>query len=394
MAIMETALIVIGLLIVAGIGVNIALQLRTPPPPTGSRDLSLDLAKTEKELESEKAEKNKLAGMNKQLFAEIQQIKGDLKATEKERDSLQARVTKFETNKEHQEKENKEMILNQANALKALDEERQRVTKEDQDRQRLREEERDRIWGEHENDVISALLDLCKLPQFQFTCYTNKTLPDEFDGSLKPDFLIEFLDQYVIFDAKASKAQSLQTYIDDAVRKTADKVRKNKNIYPHVFLVVPSQAISELKKVIYPKDELIFYVISREALAPILASLKRISTYELAEQLDPQKRENIINMIAELVTHISYRNAHELILTRMGADTVERIQHIDPDLAEEIDQKQSEKKMTQLTMSEIKRLASSVSEQKNAASQLASPKAAVKKPFIQSAETVIAGKML
>lgn len=391
---MEIFLIIIGSIIVAGIVINIVLQLRRPQVPSAGRDLSQDLARLEKDLEAERAEKNKLAGKGKQLYESYKNLEAEYKAAQKERDSLKERIANFEAERNQREKEHRQLVEKQDSAVTALKEERQRVISEEENRRRQAEEERDRVWAEHENNVISNLLDLCKQPQYQFTCYTNKNLPEEFDGSLKPDFLIEFLDQYVIFDAKVSKALSLQGYIDEAVKKTADKVRKNKKIYPHIFLVVPTEAISELKRVVYPKDELMFYVISREALAPILASLRRISTYELAEQLDPQKRENIINIIAELVTHISYRNAHELILTRMGAETVERAAHLDPDIALEVEQKQSDKKMTQLPPSEIKRLASSLTEQKLAASKLASPKAAVKKAFIESAQSVISQKLL
>lgn len=380
---------IIGIVIILGVVVSIVLQLKRPT----ERDSSKDVTRLEKDLEAERAERNKLTGMNRQLFAEHERLKADHSAIGKERDTLKTMVAKSEAKKEQQEVEYRSMIGKLEAAQEALKNERQRVIHEEEEKRKQAEAERDRIWAEHENSVIAQLLDLCKQPHFQFTCFTNKTLPEEFDGSLKPDFLIEFLDQYVIFDAKVSKAQNLQIYIDETVKKTAEKVRKSKNIYPHIFLVVPTEAIPELKRVVYPKDELMFYVISREALAPILASLKRISTYELAEQLDPQKRESIINAIAELVTHISYRNAHELILTRMGADTVERIAHLDPEIAVEVEQKQAEKKISQLSLSEIKRLTSSLTEQQQESQRLAAPKAAVKKPFIEMAKDVISQKL-
>ncbi len=391
---MEISLIIIGSIIVAGIIIIIGLLLKRPSPHAADPGKDHKIGELEEALKKAEGEKNELIGKNKELFAQHERLKAKFEAQDKECKDLQKKVTKFETNEEQQKKAEEKKLGDLENSRKAFEDAEKRVNDEALAKRQMEEEERDRLWAEHENNVISNMLDMCKQPQYQFTCYTNKTLPEEFDGSLKPDFLIEFLDQYVIFDAKVSKAQSLQGYIDEAVKKTADKVRKNKKIYPHIFLVVPTEAISELKRVVYPKDELMFYVVSREALAPILASLKRISTYELAEQLDPQKRENIINILAELVTHISYRNAHELILTRMGAETVERAAHLDPDIALEVEQKQSEKKMMQLPPSEIKRLVSSITEQKLAASQLASPKAAVKKSFIESAQSVISQKLL
>ena len=328
------------------------------------------------------------------MYTRFKDLEAEHKSTIRERDALQKTVTKFETSKEAQEREHRDMVQKLENAEKALQSERQRVIREDEERLTMAETERDRLWNDHENAVIGALIDLCKQPHLQFTSYSNNNLPDDFDGSLKPDFLIEFLNQYVVFDAKISKAESLQSYIDDQVKKTAEKMKKNAKIYPHVFLVVPTEAIGELKKLIYAKDQYYFYIVSKEALAPILASLKRISTYELAETLDPQKRENIISMLSEMAMHISYRNAHELILTKMGTETLERVSKTDPEIAAEVELKRSEKKLSALAPSEIKRIASSLAEQNLEIQTLASPKAAVTKKMLSAAETVMSQKLL
>ncbi len=391
---MNTLLIILVSICSLGVLASLALQLKKSQAPLQAADLSKDLARLEKDLENEKAERNKLSGANKQMFAEHERLKAELGSASKERDSLQSKLTKIETKREQQEEESRHMVEKLQSAEQTLREERQRVIREDETRMQKLEEERDRVWADHENAVIATLTDLCKLPHLQFTSYSNTNLPEEFDGKLKPDFLIEFLGQYVIFDAKASKAESLQTYINDAVKSTAEKVKKNSKIYPHVFLVVPTEAIGELKKLIYAVGEYYFYVVSREALAPILASLKRISTYELAESLDPQKRENIINMLSELATHISYRNAYELLLTKHGADTLERVSRIDPEIAAEVEQKNGEKKVSQFSASEIKRLATSLSEQNLSAQQLAAPKASVKKKHLEEAEEVMAQRLL
>ncbi len=388
--------IVIGLLCAAGIFANLYIQLKKPAAVATAPviDLSKDLARLEKDLEKEREAKNELSGKGKELYDRFKNVESDLKAVSKERDSLQSTLTKLEARREQQEKEHARGLEKIDAAERALKEERTRVIREDEERMQQLNEERDRIWNDHENAVIATMIDLCKQPSLQFTSYSNTNLPDDFDGSLKPDFLVEFLNQYVIFDAKASKAQSLQTYIDEAVKKTAEKVKKNAKIYPHIFLVVPTEAISELKKLIYAKDEYYFYIISREALAPILASLKRISTYELAESLDPQKRENIINMLSELATHISYRNAYELILTKHGAETLERVSRMDPAIAEEVEQKNAERKVSQFSVSEVKRLATSLTEQNAAAQQLVSPKASIKKKHLEAAESVMIQKLL
>lgn len=386
--------IAFGVIVLLGIGASLVMQMRRPAAATDTRDWSKEIAKLENQVETEKAEHNKMAGANKQMYAELAQAKAKLQSIEKERDALQTTLTKIEAKREQQEKEHARGLEKIDAAERALKEERQRVLESEVKAKEMVEEERDRLWNDHEVTVISTLVDLCKQPHLQFKSYSNNNLPDDFDGSLKPDFLIDFLGQYVVFDAKVSKAQSLQTYIDDQVKKTAEKMKKSDKIYPHIFLVVPTEAVRELKKLSYSKDNYTFYVVSRESLSPILASLKRISTYELAETLDPQKRENIINMLADMATHISYRNAHELLLTKMGADTLERVARTDPELAEEVDQKRLEKKLSALSPSEIKRIAGSLTEQNAEISSLASPKAAVKKNMIDAAQNVISQRLL
>lgn len=386
--------IAFGVIVLLGIGASLVMQMRRPAAATDTRDWSKEVAKLENQVETEKAEHNKMAGANKQMYAELAQAKAKLQSIEKERDTLQTTLTKIEAKREQQEKEHARGLEKIDAAERALKEERQRVLESEVKAKEMAEEERDRLWNDHEVTVISTLVDLCKQPHLQFKSYSNNNLPDDFDGSLKPDFLIDFLGQYVVFDAKVSKAQSLQTYIDDQVKKTAEKMKKSDKIYPHIFLVVPTEAVRELKKLSYSKDNYTFYVVSRESLSPILASLKRISTYELAETLDPQKRENIINMLADMATHISYRNAHELLLTKMGADTLERVARTDPELAEEVDQKRLEKKLSALSPSEIKRIAGSLTEQNAEISSLASPKAAVKKNMIDAAQNVISQRLL
>lgn len=386
--------IVLIVVMALGLAASIFLQLQRPQAGNSSDDATREIAKLEKDLESAKEKLMKNEGAGKQMFIELQQVKAKLEAGEKEKVLLQKMVTKFETNREHQEEEHRDMVNKLQNAERALEKERQRVIENEADQRRIAEEERDRLWNDHENDVITTLVDLCKQPHLQFTSFSNNNLPDDFDGSLKPDFLIDFLGQYVVFDAKASKAQSLQTYIDDQVKKTSEKMKKNDKIYPHVFLVVPTEAIGELKKLMYAKDQYTFYVVSREALSPILASLKRISTYELAETLDPQKRENIINTLAELVTQINMTSATSLITTKRGVEVIARMQQTDPGLSAEVDQKTKEKMVSAYSPVEIKRLASSITAQNAEIASLGSPKPKVSKKSIEAAESIVSQKLL
>ena len=243
--------------------------------------------------------------------------------------------------------------------------------------------------------MISRLATLCKLPQLSFTHYTNTNLPDDFDGSLKPDFMIGFLDQYIIFDAKVSKAESLQTYINNAVKTTAQKAKKNSKIASMIFLVVPTEAITELKAFVYPVDGYSIYVVSPEALAPILASLKKITTYEFADQMDPEQRENLIQAFAEMDFHINLQNAVNILLAKQGTQVLERLQQTDPDIAAEVAiKKQPMNAKASIAASEIKKLVTNLSAQNLETQQLVSPKAAVSKKDLKAAGEIMMESLL
>jgi chromosome segregation ATPase len=264
-----------------------------------------ELGEAKAKLEKAISEKDELSGKGKQLYDNYKNLEADLKIARQERDSLQREVQTYAANDTRKEKEFTQRLEKLEGVKVSLEQERQRVIQEDEAKRARELEERDRLWADHENSVVSILSDLCKQPSFSFTNYTNTTLPEGFDGSLKPDFMIDFLGQYVIFDAKISKSKSLQTYVNDQVKKTVEKVKDNDRIYKALFLVVPSTALAELKSHHYIVDGYTIFVVSPEALPPILASFKRISMYEFAEQMDPQQRENIIQVIAELDFHIN-----------------------------------------------------------------------------------------
>jgi hypothetical protein len=341
------------------------------------------------QLESEKSERNKLVGQNKQMYAEQLSLKEEVKSLKKDNADLEKKVSKYEASDDRREEQIATRIQQLDAAKDALEDEKIRVRQEDEERLRIAEEERDRIWNDHENAVIAQLTSLCKLPQLAFAHYTNTNLPDDFI-SLKPDFMIEFLDQYIIFDAKASKAESLQTYITNAVKTTASKVKKNPKIASMIFLVVPSEAISELKSFVYPVDGYTVYVVSPEALSPILSSLKRITTYEFADQMDPQQRENIVQLIAELDFHINLRNAADILLTKQGAQILEKAQLMDPELAEEVAmKKQPMNAKASIAATELKKIVSNLTMQNIEVQQLVSPKSAVRKKDLAIAEKLI-----
>lgn len=352
---------------------------------------SEEVGELKQKLDAEKADNQERQGKGKQLFAQYTEMKTELEHVKKDREQLQKSLAKFEEAAERREKEFEKQVQQIAHVEKALQQEKERVIREDEEKRRLLEEQRDRVWAEHEISVIALMADLCKQPSFAFTAFTNTVLPEGFDGSLKPDFMIEFLGQYVIFDAKVSKAKSMKAYIDDQVKKTVAKVKDNALIYPWIFLVVPANALGELKQHHYAVEGYHLFVVSPEALPVILSSLKRITAYEFAEQMDPQKRENIVQLVAELDFHVNLRNAVDLVLTKMGTDLLDKAQRVDPDLAEEVMlKKQPMNAKASVSTAEIKKIVAKLTVQQDEIHRLVSPKAAIGKTDMDQAANVLA----
>lgn len=354
--------------------------------------LTAQIGKLEEALEQERSEKDQLKGSGKQQFAQLSKLEAEHASTLKEREDLQKKLNKKEAEEARHQQDMADQLTKLENSRQTLEDEKARVRREDEERLMRMEAERDRMWTEHEQAVISLLSEMCKRPEYAFSSFTNTSLPDGWDGSLKPDFMIEFLDQYVIFDAKVSKAQSLQTYVTAAVKSTVEKAKKNKKIAQTIFLVVPSEAIGELKTHYYPQEEYNVYVISPEAIPPILASLKRITAYEFAEQLDPQERENIVNLLAEFDYHVSLRNAADLVLAKHGTTVLQKTQHLSPMLRDEIGLKAQQKKAkASLSQADLKKIVQNVLIQEEEIRNLTAPRVAVSKEDLNAAQTLLEG---
>lgn len=312
-------------------------------------------------IEQLKTEKNELATNGKNMFAQLKNLESDHKAGIKERETLTSRLAKFEAEEDRKQKKYEELIEKQEETRKALEDERIRIRREDEQRLAKELEERDRMWNEHEQNVVTLLGELTKKEHCKFPSFSNTDLPEGFSGSLKPDFMVEFLEQYIIFDAKVSRSQDLQNYIKDAVKKTAAKIKGNSKIYSTVYLVVPTDAVSNLKQKHFYEEGYNFFVVSSEALEPILASLKRIESYEFAQEMDPQERENIVDLVAAFHFHINYRNAFDYKLIEHGVQTLEKSEALNPEILREALIKVAKMRNLNLNNADVKELASNPS---------------------------------
>lgn len=341
------------------------------------------------ELQAEKSEKDRMSGEGKRIFVEITNLKKDYSAISEDRDALKVQLTHFQAEEKRKSTDFDKKISQLEEVRNSLEDEKKRIRKDDEEKQIHEKENRDRMWAEHEEKVKTSLTELCRLPQYNFPIFDNKKLPEGFSGKLKPDCMIGFLSQYIIFDAKVSRSDNLQTYVSDNVKKTAEKINNDPRIYPMVFFIVPVEALMTLKKTHFQEQGLDFFIISPDAVPVVLASFKKISAYELAEQLDPRDRENIVSLIAEFDHHINMRNALDIIGSQTGVAVRSKMRNIKKDLKDEIRMKQEKMRIQQPSSADLKTLMIDAEIQQEEINSLTSPQAPIPSQFIRSADEIV-----
>ena len=352
-----------------------------------------NIGEIENKLQGETTKKDEMSGNNEQLFVQVTSLKAENSKLLSEKDLLVKDVSDFRANESSRRTESDERIKKLDDAKVALDEEKQRVRREDEERLRKEREEKDRMWAEHEDNVKSQLPELCKAPQYGFQYYDNNNLPAGFGGKFKPDFLIEFLEQYVIFDAKISESD-LQNYINNNVKLTVTKINGDPKIYSTIFFIVPTEAMKSLSKIRFYEQGYEFFVISPEAIESILSSFKKINSYEIAQQLDPRDRENIVNIIAEFDYHINMRNALDILASESGVSILKKANMLKNDIKEEILFKKSKMRLQQFGSTDIKTLMINTETQEERINELTSPKASIPDSNIKTVKPVLKTKNL
>ncbi len=343
------------------------------------------------ELHSEKKEKDQLSGKNKQIFIEITSLKAESGNISNEKERLVKEVSNFKAVEDIRKNEFDEKIQKLDEVKTALEDERQRIRREDEEKLQKEKDERNRMWAQHEENVKVQLTELCKNPQYAFPYYDNNNLPAGFGGRFKPDFLLEFLGQYVIFDAKISESD-LQTYINGNVKSTVEKINSDPKIYSTIFFIVPTDAIKSLTKIRFYEQGYEFFVISPEAMEIVLASFKKINSYELAQHLDPRDRENIVNLIAEFDFHINMRNALDVLASESGVSVLRKAGSLQNDIKEEISLKKDKMRLQNFTPTDIKTLMVSTEIQQERVNELISPKVAISENNLKNVRPVLEKK--
>ena len=151
-------------------------------------------------------------------------------------------------------------------------------------------------WGEHEKDVENHLQLICRNHVIKYISQEDFPHPRN-----KPDNCIEIMDQLIIFDAKSPANDDLSNFPKYIKLQTESlkKYAKHDNVKKDLFLVIPSNTLQIINQFIYNLGDYNVYIITKDALEPIILSLKKIEEYEFADKLSPEERDNVCRIIGK-----------------------------------------------------------------------------------------------
>ncbi|MDN3655518.1 hypothetical protein QWZ08_07770 [Ferruginibacter paludis] len=155
-------------------------------------------------------------------------------------------------------------------------------------------------WNRHQDSAKNSIKSICQKHTVQ---YIEKV---PFKG--EPDNTLLICDEYIVFDAKSPGSDDLSNfsnYLKDQAEK-ANKYAKQELVKSDIFFVVPSNTLDFLNTFVYRHGDHNVYIISADALEPVVLALKKIEEYEFAEQLSPEDRENICRVLGRFA-HLSKR---------------------------------------------------------------------------------------
>ena len=179
-------------------------------------------------------------------------------------------------------------------------------TKQKDEEEKKHQAEIDRIarqastWSDHEELVKQHIKNLCSKHTIQ---YIDKV---PFKG--EPDNTLEIAGEFIIFDAKSPRGDDLThfpSYIKEQTEK-AKKYAREENVKKWIFFVVPSNTLETLHTFVYPLADYEVFIITLDALEPVILSLRKIEDYDFADQMNPEDRENICRVLGKFA-HLSKR---------------------------------------------------------------------------------------
>jgi hypothetical protein len=254
-----------------------------------------------------------------QIKLEKAAINERLTQVDRERNSLKNENIAYQKAEEGRQKEVTKSIASALTLQESLEAEKSRLNDE-----RVQEKE-DVLkkmklkWSDHEKDVQNHLQLICRNNVITYVSQEDFPHPRN-----KPDSSIEIMDQLIVFDAKSPANDDLSNFPKYIKAQTENlkKYAKHDNVKNDLFLVIPSNTLEVINQFHYNIGDYNVYIITKDALEPIVLSLKKIEDYEFADKLSPEERDNICRIIGKFAHTTKRRIQVDEFFAREFLDTL------------------------------------------------------------------------
>lgn len=219
--------------------------------------------------------------------------KESLARIQQDRATLTKKLAEFQALEEQKTKTYQKNVEKLNHAYDQLKSEKERLNDARVEEQRMELENMKTTWQQHEKDIEQEIKRLCA----KHTITYLESVP--FRG--KPDNPVEICEEVIVFDAKSPRGEELgnfPTYIKNQAEQ-ASKYVKHKSVKKEIYLVIPSNTVRVIDKFHYQLGSYDVFVITKDALEPVLLSLKKIEEYEFADKLSPEDRSALCRIIGK-----------------------------------------------------------------------------------------------
>ena len=266
-----------------------------------NRILELEKSLVSKETEAKQQQQNiDIANAKTNAFEQVKTentiLKEKLSNIEQERNNLKNENIFLKKEEENRNETLRKSIESTNTLQENLTNEKERLNdlrvKETEDRL----EKMKWTWGEHEKDVENHLKLICRNHVIKYISQEDFPHPRN-----KPDNSIEIMDQLIVFDAKSPANDDLSNFPKYIKLQTESlkKYAKHDDVKKDLFLVIPSNTLQVINKFTYNIGDYNVYIVTKDALEPIILSLKKIEEYEFADKLSPEERDNVCRIIGK-----------------------------------------------------------------------------------------------
>ncbi len=142
------------------------------------------------------------------------------------------------------------------------------------------------------------------------------------------------MDQLIVFDAKSPANDDLSNFPKYIKLQTENlkKYAKHDNVKKDLFLVIPSNTLSVINQFTYNIGDYNVYIITKDALEPIILSLKKIEEYEFADKLSPEERDNVCRIIGKFAHTTKRRIQIDQFFAEEFLDTLQKAKQLPTDI--------------------------------------------------------------